>query len=231
MHSFEGVGRGRRRDDVDGQESSSHRSYSGHRSMLKRKFELIHKLRAEIKGKLKLDNSVNRLPLSETETLRFDEKGRLMVWENDHEAYEVKEEAQREAERSITFWASRGEMTRVFGKQITQYFNFLSFLTCVNAALVLSSLIVIIPHLSNILKRLHDEGFDTLDITSSAASFDYFFLGSLQPSVDRFWDAYMITSCAVGLLSGPLYFLASTFILVDFDSISEVSERTIKDPM
>jgi uncharacterized membrane protein YhaH (DUF805 family) len=230
MRSSGGVGCGRGSDDGDGQESLSH-SYSGHRSMLKGKFELIHKLREEIKVKLKIDSSVRGLPLSETETLRFDENGRLMVWESDHEAYEIKEEAQREAERGITFWASRGEMTRVFGKRITQYFNFLSFLTCVNAALMLASLIVIIPHLSNIIKRLHDEGFDTLDIMSSVASFDYFFLGSLQPSDDRFWDAYMVTSCAVGLLSGPLYFLASTFILVDFTSISEVSERIIKDPM
>jgi len=125
------------------------------------------------------------------------------------------------APTDVSVFCSDEELGKVYGPQITQYFNFLKFIIFTNFVFFLISLISFVPHALNTGDRLKSVNAGFLQTGTSTSELDLLFLASYQPSSDGSWSAMMALASLLSFATGPLYLLASTFIFKDYIGATE----------
>ena len=74
----------------------------------------------------------------------------------EHTQHQVIEGTPGGGRRKVDMSCSRQELEDEFGTPVKLYYNFLSYLTCINVVYVLISLIAWVPHAQNTFPRLRD---------------------------------------------------------------------------
>ena len=183
--------------------------------------DAVHRVAEDLHGNAM---ELEALPLS----MKFEYKanGEFVLVHEQSQAVETTPGGHRQ---KVGMSCSRQELEDVFGTPVRLYYNFLSFISCVNVVFVAISLIAWVPHCLNTFPRMRDEGMgwrQAGDLTMTQF-INIFAIASFQPSSDAAWSSMVWLSSIGSLLVGPLYFCTSLFYFQDA-SKEQLVEKTIR---